>query len=240
MAKRSSKKMPGNPSGARSSSAPSDTADTPSPRPRGTSGARSRSTPPKGRPTTTRGRSSASGTRRGRGRTFWVGALAVAVLAVVGVAAFSGSGGGSGVTEPTRFDLPALHGEDRVRLADFEGTPVVVNFFASWCTACDEELPGFARVSEELRGQVQFVGVNALETGDRDLMPDRHGITWWPLARDIGGAQGSGLHDALGGGSSMPLTAFYDASGKLVAVQRAAIPEETLRQSIGELYGISV
>lgn len=179
-------------------------------------------------------------TSKKRLRTYLVGSLAVGVLVVVAVAAFSGSGsGGASVTEPTRFDLPALHGEKRIRLADFRGKPVVVNFFASWCIACDAELPGFATVSAELIGKVTFVGVNSLETGDRDLMPKRHAITWWPLARDVDGAQGSGLHDALGGGNSMPLTAFYDRNGRLVTVVRGTVPEPALRQRIKQLYGIT-
>lgn len=218
MAKRKSKKLPGNPSGTRR--APTR------PKARATAGS-----PRIGR----RG----VGPRRRRMLTYGVGALALGVLIVVAVAAFSGAGkSGKGVTEPTRFDLPKLHGKERIRLADFRGKPVVVNFFASWCTACDQELPGFARVSKELKGKVQFVGVNSLETGDRDYMPVRHHITWWPLASDIGGAQASGLHDALGGGNGMPLTAFYDSNGKLLRVQRGAIPEPTLRQTVHQLYSV--
>lgn len=164
-----------------------------------------------------------------------------AVVAVVVVLALSvGSSGGTGVTDPERFDLPALDGDGRVALTDYAGTPVVVNFFASWCTACDVELPGFAKVSKELRGEVQFIGVASLETGDPLFMPRRHGIMWWPLARDIRGAQRSGLHDELGGGNSMPLTAFYDEDGVLLAVERAAIPEDALRRTLRELYDVEV
>lgn len=223
MAKRSSKKMPGSSPG-------------PEPAPR-TAKAPGPTTVPKARPTPSRRRRVA---KRGRGLSWVVGATAVVVFVIVAVAAFSGTGtSGADVTEPSRFDLPALHGNERVRLADFRGKPLVVNFFASWCTACDEELPGFAKVSEELKGKVQFVGVNSLETGDRDFMPNRHHITWWPLAEDVAGSQGSGLHDALGGGNGMPITAFYDANGKLVTVQRGAIPETALRQTIQQLYGIA-
>lgn len=170
-----------------------------------------------------------------------VAALALAGVVIVGtvaVVAFRGGGTSEGVTAPGAFDLPPLHGKGRVRLADFGGRPLVVNFFASWCSSCDFELPGFARVSDELRGKVAFVGVNSLETGDPGYMPERHHITWWPLARDIGGRNGSGLHDALGGGSGMPLTAFYDSSGKLLRTDRAALPESTLRSTLKELYGV--
>jgi len=159
---------------------------------------------------------------------------------LIGLAVLAGSqsGGGSGVSDPAAFDLPAVEGDARVRLADFKGNPVVVNFFASWCTACDFELPGFARVSDELRGQVSFVGVAALETGDPMTMPERHGITWWPLARDIG-SRGNDLHAALGG-RGMPITAYYDDTGNLLDVDTGAIDEATLRERITSLYQIEV
>jgi thiol-disulfide isomerase/thioredoxin len=134
--------------------------------------------------------------------------------------------------------LPALNGDGTVTLTQFRGRPTVVNFFASWCTACDFELPGFATVSRELQSRVSFVGVDALETGDRNYMPRRHHITSWPLARDVGGAHDSGLHDALGGGNSMPITAFYDAAGRLVDVNRGALPDSALRQMLQHLFGV--
>lgn len=166
-------------------------------------------------------------------------AVAVAVLTAVGVLAFRATEApASTSTEPTAFVLPALTGDGDVALSDFRGTPVVVNFFASWCTACDVELPGFAAASERLRGQVTFVGINALETGDPLLMPRRHGIEWWPLARDIGGRQGSGLHDALAGGAGMPITAFYAADGALLHVQRGVLPEDALASEIATRFGI--
>lgn len=186
-------------------------------------------------------RQAAAAKAQGRQRRVWWAAGAVGVAALIGLvaaAAASGSGGGSGVSDPAAFDLPAIQGETRIRLVDFKGKPVVVNFFASWCTACDFELPGFAKVSDELRDQVTFVGVNALETGDRLLMPKRHGITWWPLARDIG-SRGNDLHAALGG-RGMPITAFYDDAGHLLHVDPGALDEATLRARITSLYGIKV
>ncbi len=101
---------------------------------------------------------------------------------------------GPGVsTDPAAWSLPALNRGGTVALAQFRGRPTVVNFFLSWCSAYDLELPGFATVSRELDGRVNFVGVDALETGDPNYMPRRHHISWWPPARDVGGAQASGL-----------------------------------------------
>lgn len=168
-------------------------------------------------------------------------ALGLAATAAI-VALAAGGTAANGSTDPVSWDLPAMGAtrdvQDRVALADFRGQPTVVNFFASWCTACDAELPGFARVSEQLAGQVAFVGVASQETGDPLLMPRRHGVDWWTLARDTGGHTGDGLSRALGA-RGMPLTAFYDADGQLVHVQLGALTEPQLRASIGQLYGIS-
>jgi thiol-disulfide isomerase/thioredoxin len=181
-----------------------------------------------------------------RGRTTGLVAVVVVAVALVAVLAARSQSDNArkahapGVsTDPGSWSLPALDGEGTVWLAQFRGHPTVVNFFASWCSACDFELPGFAAVSRELDGRVSFVGVNALETGDPNFMPRRHHITWWPLARDVGGAHGSGLHDALGAGNSMPLTALYDANGRLVDVERAALPESALRAELQRLFGIT-
>ncbi len=166
--------------------------------------------------------------------------LGLGIVVLVGVIATSSNTAAAGSTDPAAFDLPAIgDSETRIRLADYRGQPLVVNFFASWCTACDAELPGFATVSRELEGQVAFVGVAALETGDPMFMPERHDITWWPLASDIGGRNGSGLHAALGG-RGMPITAFYDAGGNLVHVDGGALPEPALRQRLAQLYGLEV
>lgn len=161
------------------------------------------------------------------------------MVAVAAVASSSGSGVGH--TRAEAFDLPALGSDGRVRLADFRGKPVVVNFFASWCDACEFELPGFAAAADELRGEVVFVGVNSLETGDgmamaREFRLEESGFV---LARDIGGRQSSGLHDALGG-RGMPITAFYDARGRLVDVAGGALPEDALRQKLRQLYDVEV
>jgi thiol-disulfide isomerase/thioredoxin len=166
------------------------------------------------------------------------GAAAAIIAVALGVALLRGSGGGaSSVTDTTSWQLPSLSGSGTVRLADFRGKPTVVNFFASWCTECQAELPGFARVSKEFTGKVQFVGVNSEDNGNGQAMASQFAISWWPIARDTGGQAGSGLHDALGG-QGMPLTAFYDAGGKLVDENLGRIDEQALRQKLSTLYNV--
>lgn len=165
----------------------------------------------------------------------------VLIVAVVAVAVQSDDRSGStGVTDATAFDLPALESEARVRLADFNGRPTVVNFFASWCTECDRELPDFRRAADELAGQVNFVFVNSNETGNWRPMAERNDILGFTLARDIGGANGNGLYRSLGGTGGMPMTAFYDANGQLVDRVFGSVSGGTLASVLAQNYGVEI
>jgi cytochrome c biogenesis protein CcmG/thiol:disulfide interchange protein DsbE len=178
-----------------------------------------------------------------------VGFVIVAVLAGFVLASGSGNSGGSGgsdVTDPADWDLPTLDGTGRVRLADFEGTPVVVNFFASWCEPCKEELPEFVEASKRLEGKVEFVAVNSKEiTASAGMALARRfglaeaGIT---LVRDVGGQGGSGLRDSYEEvrGNAMPVTAFYDSAGKLKSVAPGQLNRDKLSARLQEFYGVSL
>ncbi|MFT7475768.1 MAG: thiol-disulfide isomerase/thioredoxin [Verrucomicrobiales bacterium] len=166
----------------------------------------------------------------------WSIIVGIGVL-IVGAIVFSGiqdaaDDGGEGVVARESFDLPDLTDDEnpdsRIRLADFEGTPTVVNFFASWCTACDSELPAFRDTALSLDGEVDFIFVNSNESGNWKPMVERNDIEQFTLAKDIQGISRNGLYRELGGTSGMPITAFYDADGNLVDTAFTAFNESSL------------
>ena len=62
------------------------------------------------------------------------------------------------------FTLPDLSGT-RVRLSDYAGRQaVLVNFWATWCAPCREEMPTLEKLAHERRGTLEVLGVN-LDTG---------------------------------------------------------------------------
>lgn len=187
-------------------------------------------------------RSVAAQKKQKRQSVFIWGGLGVVFVAIAALSIFAGGNSRTGVATAEAWDLPAFgpntESTDRVALTDFRGKPTVVNFFASWCIECDRELPHFSTISDQLRDQVNFVGVASAESGNPLFMPEKHGVDWWPLARDIG-SSGNDLAIALGmPPGSMPLTAFYDADGVLLNANRGAISEAALRSNISTLFGI--
>jgi cytochrome c biogenesis protein CcmG/thiol:disulfide interchange protein DsbE len=139
-------------------------------------------------------------------------------------------------TDPNAWALPRLNGPGQVRVSSFRGRPLVLDFFASWCDSCETELPAFADLSKRLSGGVSFAGVDSEETGDGLAMATRLGIGGWPLARDVGGRELSGLRDALEPTPGMPITAFYDSGGHLLHVQLGALSGDELAAQIDRLY----
>lgn len=154
------------------------------------------------------------------------------------------AGGGDGVLTATTWDIPARaddtdNGDDdgRLKLADFAGTPTMVNFFASWCTSCDREMPYMTAIGDEFADEFDLVFINGNEdSGDWRDMADRHDIVGrFPVGRDIKGTNRNGLLRALGGNTGMPATAFYDGNGRLIKFTNGEIDEFTLRAELRAL-----
>ncbi len=68
------------------------------------------------------------------------------------------------VGEPApEFVLESFSGE-KIRLSDFRGKTLLVNFWASWCHPCREEAPELERAYMSLSGnQVEFIGINIMD-----------------------------------------------------------------------------
>jgi peroxiredoxin len=89
-----------------------------------------------------------------------IAGLAFAVGIGVGVAGYWGwSSGDVGGSARPAFSLPDLDGERRA-ISEWDGEVIVINFWATWCRPCREEIPRFVELQERFRDRgVQFVGV---------------------------------------------------------------------------------
>ena len=151
------------------------------------------------------------------------------------------------------FELPLLDGSGTLSSDELKGSPVVINFFASWCFPCREEAPDLERLSREYADEgVRFIGVNVQgglpptlldsEQGAREFV-DEFDITY-PVVADKEGVLAKQLMDFYG----LPQTFFIDdrwifagsSAGERVAndngaVVLGAISADVLERTVQDL-----
>ena len=120
-----------------------------------------------------------------------------------------------------------------VKLSDFFGKPIVLNFWASWCGPCRMEMPHFEKAYQEMGEDIQFVMVNM--TIDRETQQsaqdflDETGYTFPVLFDTTGDA-------AIAYGTySLPMSVFIDANGNVQDLAIGAIDEATLLSKIDKI-----
>jgi len=123
---------------------------------------------------------------------------------------------------------------NQVRLSDYVGKPVVVNFWASWCTPCKQEMPEFEEMYKKYGEKVVFMMVNltdgvqeSKETAGSFIA--QSGYTF-PVYFDT---QLSGV--SAYGMNAVPATFFVDAQGNLAASHMGLITGQQLEENIGIL-----
>ncbi len=130
---------------------------------------------------------------------------------------------------------PAEYDEITLKLSELKGTPVVLNFWASWCTTCKEEQPLLESAWRHYKGKVMFIGLSHLDQ-------DKNARAWlqcydvtYPNALDKGGKVYNAYHV-----QGVPETFFIDADGNIVDYYVGAIPSAAiLDQRIQKLLNAS-
>jgi cytochrome c biogenesis protein CcmG/thiol:disulfide interchange protein DsbE len=143
-----------------------------------------------------------------------LGALAL-VLGLLGLLVWkivSDQGAEARVGQPVpHFNLPNLEGSDRVAVSQHVGTPMVINFWATWCGPCRSEAPLLESAWRKYKGRVVFIGVDTRDfTGDAKSFVKKHELTY-PIAYD-----GPAKLWEPWGLTGLPETFFVDRDGKIV------------------------
>ena len=118
-----------------------------------------------------------------------------------------------------------------VKLSDYRGKPVVLNFWSSRCGPCQMEMPDFQEAYEDLGEEIHFLMVNVTD-GSWDTVDSASAFIaennyTFPVFydTDISAASAYGV-------SSLPTTYFIDAEGNGVAYGMGAMDMDTLMSGI--------
>ena len=171
-------------------------------------------------------------------------ALAVPVLVVVVVVAVAAamitdgrsphtvsvSGGVARVNGPApNFSSWDLNGK-KVSLADFKGRPMLLTFWATWCTVCREELPALQRIQDRYQSTgFTILAVNYRETDNRRLkqyLDELH-----VNLKAVIDPEGT-IASAYGVQIGLPVNVLLDRTGKVVQVIVGAVPNATLEGAV--------
>ncbi len=182
----------------------------------------------------------------------WVGLLAVIIGAIwqyrrqpqlrrplaIGLACgvlfwLMGSLAGHLYERGTRLPDITLHNAagQPVRLADYQGRPLVINLWATWCPPCRREMPVLQQAQNE-RNDVMFLFVNQGESpGTVTTFLATSGLGLSHVLFD-----GSGRLAQQVGSSALPTTLFYDAQGQLIGSHLGELSRASLARAL-ESFG---
>jgi cytochrome c biogenesis protein CcmG/thiol:disulfide interchange protein DsbE len=127
------------------------------------------------------------------------------------------------------FSLSDINGET-VNLSAFNGKVVILDFFASWCPPCKQEIPDFIEL-ERSYGDKGFamIGVALVSAGEAREFAGNMGINY-PVLVDDGK-----VSENYGPIRSIPTTFIIDKGGKIVKIYIGFRPKDVFEADIKEL-----
>jgi len=125
------------------------------------------------------------------------------------------------------FEAELLDGSGTLALADLQGQPALINFWASWCVPCRAEAPILKGAYERYGDEVAFIGVNIKDSRDDALAFDEEFSLDYPDVRD----QGSVIFSDYGL-TGQPETFLIDEDGKIAQHINGPLPDEATLDSL--------
>jgi len=159
--------------------------------------------------------------------------MLLAFLSGVILTSCGNSAGGSEKKQAPNFRLKSLAG-NTVRLSDYRGKVVIVDFWATWCPPCRKEIPDFVSLFREFSGRgLMILGISLDHQGEKVVknFVRKYGVNYPILMTD-------GKVDQLYGGvSAIPTTFIIDREGIIRKKHVGYRPKNVFKREVKELLG---
>jgi peroxiredoxin len=137
---------------------------------------------------------------------------------------------------PAKLNFTMKDADDkRVKLADFKGKVIVLNFWATWCVPCKREIPEFVDLQKEYEAQgVQFIGISVDEKetlGKVRPYVAEHSMNY-PVLQ---GKSNEGVLDAYGPLTTVPTTYLIKRDGNVCKRHAGAVTRDVLERELKSL-----
>ena len=141
------------------------------------------------------------------------------------------SGTKTGFKPAPEFSLKDSSGTEK-KLSDFRGSVVIIDFWATWCPPCREEIPHFVDLYNQYKDQgLEIIGVSMDQSPER-VIPgfiERNNINYTILFGE------DSVYDLYGGINAIPTTFVVDKDGNLVRKYIGYREKGVFEQDIKEL-----
>lgn len=126
------------------------------------------------------------------------------------------------------FAIRTFDGRD-YDLAQLRGTPIVLNFWASWCVACRQEAPVLGAAARQYAGRVQFLGADIQDSDQAARTYEAEIKDPYPVGPIVRGT----YHDF--GVTAPPETFFIDRQGNVISQFAGPFSDKFLAIYISQL-----
>jgi thiol-disulfide isomerase/thioredoxin len=122
----------------------------------------------------------------------------------------------------------------QVDLSNFAGKVVLVNFWATWCPPCREEIPELLQLKKEYKDRLEIVGISEDEDPPESVLKfaRQKGMTY-PIVMAT-----DQLIEAYGGVPALPTSFLIDTQGRVVQKHSGLYPIEWYHREIRSLLGL--
>ena len=130
------------------------------------------------------------------------------------------------------FILPDLDG-NLIRFSDLKGKVIILDFWATWCPPCRDELPHFKSLYQQYQGQgLEIVGIALDQGGVRVVKPfiEDNEITYTILISN------QEVTEAYGGIRGIPTTFIIDRQGRIIEKYVGYRDKEVFESAIKQLF----